>query len=82
MPQPYGFCYRIATFFHISILLSIIFYTFARGNQIDKNMKRILLSLCVLLSYTFSLQAQVTNLEETQEDSVINVIAISAKAIP
>ena len=57
MPQPYSFCYRIATFFRISILLSIIFHIFARGNQIDKNMKRILLSLCVLLRYAFSSQA-------------------------
>ena len=42
-------------------------------------MKRILLSLCVLLSYVLSLQAQVTHLEESQEDSVINVIAYFCK---
>ncbi len=42
-------------------------------------MKRILLSLCVLIGYTLSTYAQATHLEESQEDSVINVIAYFCK---
>ena len=42
-------------------------------------MKRILLLLAVLMTYTLSTNAQLSNLQEENEDSVINVIAYFCK---
>ena len=42
-------------------------------------MKRILTFLLALISYTLTIQAQITSLQENKEDSVINVIAYFCK---
>jgi len=42
-------------------------------------MKRILTFIAVLISYTLTIQAQISSLQESQEDSVINVIAYFCK---